>query len=305
MIEEAYVLLDANILIDFPPPDEIDWCTLCRAQKVKLVVYPTLRREISQLKDNPRLRLVCDRISKRETWLQKAQPGIEPQIRPNVFLTRDTHECKDIIDELGMDRSIHDNMMIALAVSYHRNGRTVFVATSDGGVQMRLEDLNLPYVVPDDSLRLPAEPDPQRQRADRAEIELRALKNRLPDLRVNLAEPCQLQRQQGFGDVDTYVERCVATTDDAFQKLLRSRGYTIADSVYSVQHQQELAMLKQHFVAEHRWAMRAENAVRFRLKVENVGTQTATAIRLRLHPPSVLTLHGSNGLGQQPHLNSM
>lgn len=305
MIEEAYVLLDANILIDFPPPDKIDWCTLCNARKVKLVVYPTLRREISQLKDNPRLRLLRDRISTRETWLRKALPGIEPEVRPSVFLTRDTHERKDIVDELGMDRSIHDNMMIALAIGYHRDGRTVFVATSDGGVQMALEDLNLPYVVPEDSLRLPIEPDPQRQRADRFEAELRVLRNRLPDLHVKMVETCQLQRQQGFGDVRAYVEQCVATTDANFQKAQHSKGLRSGVSIYFIQYQQELAMLKQHFIAEHRWATRAENAVRLRLKVENVGTQTATDIRLRLEAPSELTLYGPSGLDQQPILKSM
>jgi hypothetical protein len=33
MVDEAYVFLDANILLHFQPPDQIDWPRLCGARR--------------------------------------------------------------------------------------------------------------------------------------------------------------------------------------------------------------------------------------------------------------------------------
>ncbi len=51
MSETTYVILDANILLHFHPPDQIDWPALCGSGEAVLVIYPLLRTELSNAKD--------------------------------------------------------------------------------------------------------------------------------------------------------------------------------------------------------------------------------------------------------------
>lgn len=308
MIEEAHVFLDTNILLHFAPPDQIDWPALCGARRVLLVVYPLLRKELSKAKDLHPSKRIRRRAGEREAWLRERLAVMDQPVRPHVFLVRDAAEPRAVLAHLGLDKEVSDDLIIAHAVAYREAGRSAFVATADGGLEMKLEDQGVPVILLDDRLRLAPEPDPEAARADAAERELRALRNRLPDLQLLASPPCAVTRRQGFGRVEAYIQAGIdaAEADYRARQVVQARrrhGHAEGirlDTVHRPQHEHPLALARQFLREQHRWLCLTEGAVSLRLSVRNRGTLSATDVRVRVFFPRHLPLYGPNGLGSQP-----
>lgn len=309
MTDEAHVFLDANILLHFQPPDQIDWPALCGARRVFLVVYPLLRKELSRAKDMHPNKRIRKRAGEREAWLRERLSNMDEPIRPGAFLFRDAKEPRALVERLGLDKEVSDDLIIAHAVAYREAGRSAFVATADGGLEMKLEDQGVPVLVPDDALRLPPEPDPEKARADGLERELRALRGRLPRLGVSLAEPCVVRRQRGYGEEDDYVRLGLEAADAAYrgQQIERAQrrhpglveGLRL-DTIWNPQFQAHLAAAQRFLREQYRWITAVEGATRLRLTVRNGGTLTATDVRVRVFAPRHVAFHRLGGFGAQP-----
>lgn len=146
---DAYVFLDANILLHFHPPDQMDWPALCRAKRVNLVIYPLLMTEITKAKDEHPRRTIRDRAREREARVRERLSRLEATVRPGVFLKRDTKEPHPLARELDLDWQHRDDRIIAYAVSYARERRRAFVMTNDGGLELKLPDFGLEALLPD------------------------------------------------------------------------------------------------------------------------------------------------------------
>lgn len=309
MSDTAYVFPDANILLHFQPPDQIDWPALTGARRVFLVVYPLLRKELSKAKDMHPNKRIRSRAGEREAWLRKRLSSMDEPIRPGVFLSREAKEPRALVEQLGLDKEVSDDLIVAHAVSLREEGRQVFVATADGGLEMKLEDQGIPVLIPGPGLRLASEPDPEKARADRLEVELRALRNRLPVLRVSPVQPCLVRRQRGCGDVDDYVRRGLGAAEVAYRERQAERAHRRHpglvqgmryDTIYNPQFQPHLAIAEQFLTVQHRWATLIEGTAALRLSVHNAGNLTATDVRLRLFSPPHITMYGPGGFGAQP-----
>ena len=309
MTDEAHVFLDANILLHFQPPDQIDWPTLCGARRVLLVVYPLLRKELSRAKDMHPNKRIRKRAGEREAWLRERLSNMGEPIRPGVFLFRDTREPRALVEQLGLDRDVGDDLIIAHAVTYREDGRAVFVATANGGLEMKLEDLGVPVLVPDDALRLQPEPDPEKARADGLERELRALRGRLPRLEILLGKPWVIRRQRGYGSEDDYVRLGLDAAEAAYrgQQVERAQrrhpgpveGLRL-DTIWNPQFQVHLAAAQRFLRGQYRWVTAVEDATPLRLTVRNGGTLTATDVRVRVFAPRHIAFHRPGGFGAQP-----
>ncbi len=309
MTHEAYVLLDANILLHFQPPDQIDWPALTGARHVFLVVYPLLRKELSKAKDMHPSKSIRKRAGEREAWLRERLSSMDRPIRPGVFLYREAKEPRALVEQLGLDKDVSDDLIVAHAVSLRDGGRQVFVATADGGLEMKLEDQGIPVLTLDDGLRLASEPDPEKARADGLERELRALRNRLPILKVSPVQPCLVRRQRGHGRVEDYVRCGLEAAEAAYREqqaeradrrhpgLVQGLRY---DTIHSPQFRPHLAVAEQFLTDQHRWAVLVEGTAALRLTMHNAGNLTATDVRLRLFSPPHITMHGPGGFGAQP-----
>ena len=309
MIEEAYVVPDTNILLHFQPPDQIDWPALCGARRVFLVVYPLLRKELSRLKDMHPNKRIRKRAGEREAWLRERLSNMDGPIRPGVFLFRDAREPRALVERLGLDKDVADDLIAAHAVNLRDGGRQVFVATADGGLEMKLEDLGVPVVVPDDALRLQPEPDPEKARADVFERELRALRGRLPRLEALLAEPCMVRRQRGHGSEDDYVRLGLDAAEAVYrgQQVERAgwrhpglvEGLRL-DTIWNPKFQAHLAAAQRFLRQQYHWLTASEGAIPLRLMVFNGGTLTATDVRVRVFAPPHIAMHRPGGFGTQP-----
>lgn len=308
MSDAAHVVLDANILLHFQPPDQIDWPALTGARRVFLVVYPLLRKELSKAKDMHPNKRIRKRAGEREAWLRERLSNMDEPIRPGVFLFRDAKEPRALIEQLGLAKEVSDDLIVAHAVSLRDGGRQVFVVTADGGLEMKLEDQAVPVLVLDDALRLASEPDPDKARVIELERENKALRNRLPVLEVVPLGACLVLRQEGHGTVDDYVAKSLQAAEEAYreQQLLRApiryQGYDRMRlaSIFDAQHKTHLDLARQFLWEQHRWVCITEGAAAFRIQVRNSGTLTATEVRVRLFSPSGIVMYGRGGFGVQP-----
>lgn len=309
MIDEAHVFLDTNILLHFELPTQIDWLTLCGARRVLLVIYPLLRKELSKAKDlNPNKRL-RQRAGEREAWLRKCLASVDQPLRPGVFVFRDAKEPRALVVELGLDKEVNDDLIVAHAVSYVRAGKHVFVATADGGLEMKLEDQDISVLVLEDRLRLAPEPDPEKARADSLEREIRKMRDRLPELRIVSPGPCVMVRQCGYGEIEAYVEQGLGVADAAYRQQqldyarIRHPGRgqdPRCDTIYNPKHEPSLNVARLFLQEQHRWLTLVEGAIQLPLTIWNAGKLTATDVRVRVFSPPHLTMYGSGGFGGQP-----
>lgn len=308
MSDEAHVFLDANILLHFHPPDQMDWPALCRAKRVNLVIYPLLMTEITKAKDEHPRRTIRDRARVRETWVRERLSHLEAPIRPGVFLSRDTKEPRLLARELDLDWQHRDDRIIAHAVSYAREGCRTFVMTNDGDLELKLPDFGLEALPPDERLRLAPEPDPEKLRADNAERELRRIRNRLPRFAVGSSTPISVSRPSMTESEDEYVHRVLATARDAYMQSQQNRygrGHfptVIVHDFDTPQHAPEHARVRSYLAAHYRWLTQVDGAQQTALIIENVGNAPATNVRLRLQGPAFIRILTRQSIGPMPSL---
>lgn len=179
------VLLDANTVLHFPPPDQINWCELTGRKEVVLVIYPLLLREVSNAKDKAYSKTVRRRAADRERWFDERLGDIGNEVRPGVRIEIVDQEPAVDFEKYRLDRKISDDCIIATAIEYREaTGHTVAIATRDRGLRLKLRSRGLEVVLLPESQVLPEEPDPDRIARNKAESELRRHLNRLPDLRL-------------------------------------------------------------------------------------------------------------------------
>lgn len=303
MAETAFVILDTNILLHYKQPDQINWLTLCGAERVDLVVSTQLLTEFSDKKDMHPNKQVRERARSRETWIfDRLQRQGEP-IRPGVFVLPDGRETRRKVEELDLDSAVNDSAFIALLSIYLDEGRDVRMATADGGMRLKLQLRGLSFLWLDDKYRQETQPDPEKRRADDAERRLRELQTRSPVLDVQGTSQWKVLRQIGLGEKDAYVAQQLELTERSrsTEDEMRARQYgRLPVTIYDAQYRNDLAAIRSMLEQRHHWLTITENAQRITVTVQNTGNQTATEVRLRLRFPEYLTPYGAGGFGQPP-----
>lgn len=267
-------------------------------------MYPLLLTEVSDQKDMHHDKRIRGRARKRTAEIRKWLAKRDEPIRKDVFLHVEGREPWSLLDELGLDRRVRDDRIIAHAVAYQREGKAVSVVTADFGLELKLGFQGVRVVVLPDGLLLSPEPDPEKQRADKAEAELKAMKNRQPAFEIGTASPLVLVRQKGYGDVEAYVQKCLDEAEGAYQREQAApyggRTPFRADSIFDPRYQDYREAAAHYLRARHHWLTQIEGAMSTQLVVKNTGNQTATQVRLRLSFPEEIVPFGGGGLGSPP-----
>jgi len=308
MSDEACVFPDANVLLHYQQPDQIDWRTLCQAERVNLVVYPTLLTEVSDQKDkNPR-RNVRDRAHKRETWLRERLTRLNEPLREGVFVVLDMHEAeaRALAKERDLDWQHRDDRIIAHALSCARQRRRTIVVTNDFGLELKAREVfGMEAFGLDRSLSLPSEPDPEKERADKLERELRELKNRVPRLEAASSAPVAVPRCSITETEEEFIERNLDQAQESYERSQRSRsmigyGQGPADSIRNPRIAELLNDAKRYLRSYYHWLVRVDGATPVSLSIRNAGSSPATNVRLWVHAPSSIRLFNLVSLGPVP-----
>lgn len=187
MKDSIFVFPDTNVLLHYPPLDQMDWSSICNSTSVTLVICLTVIHELDAKKSDSRLSDRADRAIKQIRDAAKSQA----QIRPGVTVTVFNREICAADFPAMLSRESADDRIVHLAKQYQGDNPSseVAIATADYGMELRAEAVGLPTISLESSLRLPNPRDELTRKYQEAISELNSLKNRQPQLLLGLGRP--------------------------------------------------------------------------------------------------------------------
>lgn len=174
MKEDLSVFPDTNVFLHFPPIHEIDWCSVCDAKSVRLVVCLTVIHELDEKKSDHRLSSRAERAIKEIREAVKSGGGLRSGVTINIF-NREIR-ASDFPDSLSPDSA--DDRIVHLAKLFREEtpGSEVAIVTGDFGMELRAQAGGITAIELDSSLRLPNPQDELTKKYKQTFNELNALK---------------------------------------------------------------------------------------------------------------------------------
>src|SRR5664280_168504 len=188
--ETVHLVLDANSLMHFQRPDQIDWPAMLKCRSVSLIITPVLLREIEDQKVTNRSRKLRDRAQAVVALIANfIENEGHPEIRKGVTLSFVRHSPLIDFAKHKLLHSIFDDELIATAIEYQaENDCRVAIFTADTGLRLKLPAHKLRPVIPPEELRLPDEPDELEKENSKLKTELARHQNRLPRLQFTFID---------------------------------------------------------------------------------------------------------------------
>jgi len=254
--ETAHLIVDANYLMHFRRPDQVDWPEILDCKSVVLLMTPVLLRELEEQKVKNPSRKLRERAKQVVSWIASMFESPAPkEIRPRVTIAFIRHSPLINFADHRLSREVADDELIAAALEYRaEHGCSVGVLTADSGLRIKLPAHNIPATVPPDRLLLPEEPDPLERENARLRAEVVRYASRQPDLRLAFVDgksalelPCLRERiEQEFPFAadfmisgflyDDYVEKFERWKQNSllaapFAICLENRGTAVANNI--------------------------------------------------------------------------
>jgi len=187
----TYVFVDTNILIHYRRLEEIDWLKLIREEAAMLVLAPVVIRELDTHKFNHPSSKIRARVRELLANLRATfANAIEVEIRKSVRLRVLTQDPEVDFESYGLRRDVNDDWLLAsmiVARIAHPEG-CVVLAAADFGLDLKARAAGFLVIAPPNEARLADEMDVSEKRIKQLERENATLRNRLPDLRLSLAD---------------------------------------------------------------------------------------------------------------------
>lgn len=182
--QTAYVMLDANALLHYQRPDQIDWQALMSCPSVNLLVTPVLLHELEEQKVKNRSRKLRERADAIVSWVASFIESDAPlEIREGVHFVFIRHSPQIDYAAHRLSRAVYDDELIANAIEFKREyACDVTFFTADTGLRLKLPAHGMSAVIPPAKFKLADEPDEAEKENIRLKSELSRLANRLPRL---------------------------------------------------------------------------------------------------------------------------
>jgi hypothetical protein len=184
--EKLTIFPDTNVLLHYPPFNEIDWLKLCNANYVKIVLCLQVIRELDEKKNDSLLSNRAKRVIKDIKQIKKTGSIVRDNVSLEVF----NSELR--FDELPQSLSPDsgDDKIVHLVKKYQSENpdEDISILTEDYGMQLRCEANNIPVIEPDVMKRLESPKSELEKKHQQTILELTNLKNSLPDIKVLIAK---------------------------------------------------------------------------------------------------------------------
>lgn len=184
-----YAFVDTNLLLEFKLFGEIDWPALLGNRKVALVMAPIVLGEIDRFKHagTKRQKNRARAVSKAFDELELSHQPVP--LRENVEIMAIADEPSDATFEIQrLQRDVNDDCLLAALIEFRdrlKSGEVVLI-TDDTILRVKARPRGIVVLKPDESLRLPDEPDETERKLAAANRELATLKSSAPKLRATL-----------------------------------------------------------------------------------------------------------------------
>ena len=284
MDETAHLIVDANSLMHFKRPDQVDWPDMLNSERVVLLVTPVLLRELEEQKVKNPSRKLRDRAKQAVSWIAPMLTSLESrEIRPGVKMEFIRHSPQINYADHRLSRDLNDDELIAAAIEYRlEHGCNVAVLTADAGLRIKLPAHDIPAVVPPDELLLPEEPDELERENARLRADNARHANRQPDLHL------------AFFDGEPKLE-LLCLKEKIEQEFPFASDFMTSGNLYN-----------DYLDDFDKWKEKALLATPFAVGLENRGTAIAKNIRIELTDfPDFIEIFDHHGEPPEyPHLGA-
>jgi len=293
-VPKLTVIVDTSILLHYKQLDQINWPTEVDAADVHLMIVPVVIRELNKHKDQNPSKKLRKRAAEYLKWFNSLMDKcLETTIRSHTVLRFEGHEPSVNFESHNLYRDCQDDFVIAHVIEWaeKRPEDPILILTADTGLRVKAGTRNLPIRFwMDNEHKLPAEPDPDKERIKELERERREHRNRIPVLRLHFEDGKQ---HKSFTLFEITPAKIKAIVDDIWlhnshHRLLSFDHDAVRD--YCDEYENFLRALSYY------WA----HVVKLDLVLANDGTCVAEDIDVRLQFPPSLTLKSDFEIPMEP-----
>lgn len=221
------LFIDTNTLLHYQPIDQINWKEVVPGEQVTLAYSLVVIDELDKHKQNPRLSARARLVQNQ--FMHFRQAG---EVSDDVKIITVPKPHSRVLTAMDLDTSQNDLWVLASVLEYqatHPEER-VGILTSDVGMQLRAEVMNIPVIQLDEKYAITVESDEQKE-LKRVKQELNTLKNAIPKLEIQLP----LKEREGYAitlsDFESYVETEMSKQKAQYPKLNTYKGYFIGSGM--------------------------------------------------------------------------
>lgn len=293
--KDIYLLLDANVLLHFPPPDKIKWQDFVDFENLTLLICPQLIREVSDKKDTATRKAIRDRAASREKWIEDIIESDTPKkIRKNVLVDVISHDPTINFKKEKLTKDRPDDWYIASAIQLRSEKEiNVGIVSRDLGVKLKLKHTPIVSVRIPDNLSLPTELTKEEKENQNLKLELETIKNRKPDLDFYFASEAKNKKTSEIEfekllPKSSYILKALekekrVLSDLGTKKPDGSHYYGIAKNFYEeqIKKQKEFLIEVEQF-SEKEWEFLKTftKIIKFEFYLSNSGTYPATNLQV-------------------------
>ena len=279
--QTAYVMLDANALLHFQRPDQIDWLSMLKSRSVSLLVTPMLLHELEEQKVKNRSRKLRERAQSIVIWIasfMESETALE--VRKGVTFTFIRHSPQIDYPTHRLSRTVYDDEIIASAIEFKQeHSCDVRIFTADTGLRLKLPAHGMRAIIPPDDLKLPDEPDEVERENAKLKNELNRHLHRLPRLE--------------FAFLDGTSKFALPAMRAGIDKIKPEPPPQFGSYQYEYKsYVNDLA----------KWKREARLATGFRVRLENTGNAVATNIKIEISFPNFVLARALRGQPRVPNI---
>lgn len=207
------ILPDTNVLLHYPPLDQIDWLSITNEPEIRLVICLEVVKELDAKKSDPALGERAKRA------IREIRAGAGRRIRTGVTLEVFNEQLRISDFPASMSPDSADDRIVFYAKRLAEKDRTeVRVATEDLGMELRCAANAIGIIALPNELRLAEPASDLLKREQKLTAELQMLRAQLPKLTVRISD-----ENADTATLPSFILAPTATLRNAEDDLLRLR----------------------------------------------------------------------------------
>jgi hypothetical protein len=271
---------DTNILLHYPPIDEIDWVSWCNCKSIKVVLCLQVIDELDVKKNDPNYNERAKKALKKINELKQTGGSL----KDGVFL-------ETYVSEFNQNGISADEIIIRQTLDYKNNHQNeeVYIMTEDSGMLLRCNQ-RINTIEPDKKQRLESPKSDLQKENAKLKAELTKLQNKLPDLNLFVTQTNSRKINPpemfiaNFYSVSFATEDIIDAEYNAFIDALRDDPFPYPYSIDSNEYKKKLSK----YLEQYNNAMKElYQSFPFTIRIENLGSVPAENILIKLTFPKI------------------
>ncbi|MBC8481631.1 MAG: hypothetical protein H8D47_03095 [Planctomycetes bacterium] len=293
--EQLTVFPDTNILLHYPPFDQIDWLEWCNCKSIKIILCLQVVDELDSKKDDPSLGERAKKVIKKIKELISQNGG---NIKDNIVLEMHSKDLNNA--NISADETIIQQIM---DYKSSHNNKEICIMSEDLGMQIRCRD-RVEAIEPDKRQRL-SDPSSELQKENiQLKNTIQKIKNSVPELSLRFCDNDDYSHKQYILCQPSEIRS--EKIAKALEKLRKKYSTNFLQNAetnripifklsqieeseyerYDKEIENFFANIEQYFHKRHGFINTFHRTISLELEIRNIGGKPAEDVDLLIHFPN-------------------